>query len=121
MRTIIAGSRTVTKSDVFRAMFLCGISHRVTTVISGTAKGADEFGEAWAKFMGLPIEQYPADWNKHGKSAGYQRNAEMAKVADICVVVWDGESRGSKNMMDLAKKTGLLTIIYHAGERKLLT
>jgi len=35
---------------------------------------------------------------------GYVRNTQMAKYADACVVFWDGESRGTKHMIDLAKK-----------------
>lgn len=48
-----------------------------------------------------------ADWDIYGKSAGYIRNAEMAKYADACVVFWDGKSRGTKHMIDLAKKEGI--------------
>ena len=51
----------------------------------------------------------PADWNKHGKSAGYRRNEEMAKVADACICFWDGVSKGTMHMINLAKEYGLET------------
>jgi len=79
----------------------------ITTVISGTAAGVDVHGERWAEEQGIPVEKYPADWNKHGKSAGHIRNAEMADVADALVAIWDGESRGTKGMIELALKKGL--------------
>jgi hypothetical protein len=43
-------------------------------------------------------------WDIFGKSAGYKRNEEMAKVADACVIFWDGKSKGTKHMIDIAKK-----------------
>ena len=46
-------------------------------------------------------------WDIYGKSAGYKRNEEMAKVADSCVVFWDGKSSGTKHMIDLVKKFNL--------------
>ena len=54
----------------------------------------------------------PADWNKYGKSAGYKRNEEMANIADAALVIWDGESRGSKHMIDIAKKQKLQVYVY---------
>jgi hypothetical protein len=67
-------------------------------------------GERWAKENNLPIERYPADWDNHGKSAGYRRNAEMAENAEALLALWDFKSRGTKHMIDLALKAGL--VIY---------
>jgi len=77
-------------------------------IVSGTARGADEMGERFAKEKGYALKQFPADWDTFGKSAGYRRNSQMADYADACVVFWDGKSRGTKHMIDLAEKTGLL-------------
>ena len=77
------------------------------TIISGTARGADQLGERYAQENGYNLLKFPADWDKYGKSAGYKRNEEMAKVADACVVFWDGQSRGSKHMIDIAQKYNL--------------
>ena len=76
-------------------------------IVSGTAKGADQFGERYAISRLFTIKRFPADWDTHGKSAGYKRNEEMAKYADACVVFWDGKSKGTKHMIDLAKKYNL--------------
>lgn len=77
------------------------------TVISGTAKGADQLGEKYAKERGYNVVRMPADWKKHGKSAGYKRNQEMANVAMHCVCFWDQKSRGTGHMIDIATKGGL--------------
>ena len=63
--------------------------------------------------MGNPskVKRFVPDWNTYGKSAGYRRNAEMAKYASeaygVLFAFWDGQSRGTKHMIDLANKYGL--------------
>jgi len=111
MRTIIAGSRdNVTFKQVSDAMQAAPF--KITTVISGTARGADRYGEEIARIYGIPVERYPADWDRYGKSAGYKRNEQMAEVAQALVAVWDGQSKGTKHMIDIAKKHEL-TIYVH--------
>lgn len=77
-------------------------------IVSGKARGADSLGEAFAMEYWFPIEEFPADWDKHGKSAGHIRNEEMAKYATHCICFWDGSSRGTKNMIENAQKHGLI-------------
>lgn len=116
MRTIIAGSRCCTdKRDLIAALSACGWTP--TTVISGTAKGADRLGEAWAAEHDVPCERYPADWDRHGKSAGYRRNERMAECADALIALWDGQSRGTKHMIDIAKRNGLLVRVQMIGSK----
>lgn len=49
--------------------------------MSGGARGADRLGEKFAESCSFPFRRFPADWDKHGKSAGYIRNREMAIYA----------------------------------------
>lgn len=76
-------------------------------IISGHASGADSLGEKFAADHNLQCELFPADWEHHGKAAGPIRNAEMAEVTDALIAFWDGQSRGTKSMIDLAKRKGL--------------
>ena len=112
MKTIVAGSRKATYDHVKEALALCPWAAEISTVISGTAQGADQYGEAWALLCGLPIERYPADWGKHGKAAGPIRNRQMAENAEALIAVWDGASRGTKNMIDTAKSLGLRVFVH---------
>lgn len=79
--------------------------------ISGTARGADTLGEQFAYNYGYDVVRFPAKWDELGKRAGYVRNAEMAKYAvekyGVLFAFWDGKSKGTKNMIDLAKRYGL--------------
>ena len=112
MKVIIAGSRTVTDMRHLEAA-IARFDHPITAVISGCAKGADRLGERWAESYGIPVERYPADWDTHGKSAGYRRNEQMAEIADAVIILWDGTSRGSKHMIDIAKRKGLITLVHY--------
>mgnify|MGYP003135264608 CR=1 FL=1 len=116
-KLIVAGSRTFAPTDSDAAEFLSKLDKQLSNkakthqivIVSGTAAGADRFGEYYAKLRGYTVERYPADWATHGKSAGYKRNVRMAKVADALTTFWDGESRGTKHMIDIAQSHNLPT------------
>nr|NIQ79998.1 DUF2493 domain-containing protein [Anaerolineae bacterium] len=78
-----------------------------TEIISGTAKGADQTGEQWAKQNGVQVRRFPADWKKFGRKAGFRRNHQMLEEATALVAFWDGKSRGTKHMIEIAKKRGI--------------
>ena len=110
MRVIIAGSRDFNDYDfVVETIEMSGLN--ITTVVSGGARGVDALGEQYAEEMNLPLKVYPANWNEHGKSAGPIRNAKMAQNADALIAIWDGESRGTKNMIDTAHKRKLIVFV----------
>lgn len=83
----------------------------VLEFITGKARGADTLGEMFARAYGYKVKEFPADWDKYGKSAGYIRNKQMAEYAaesnGVLFAFWDGKSKGTKSMIDLATKYGL--------------
>jgi len=78
-----------------------------TEILSGRAIGVDEVGELWAMRHRVPLRLFPADWHSHGKAAGPIRNQQMSKNADALVLIWDGNSRGSTNMKQIAQAAKL--------------
>ena len=83
-------------------------------IVCGMAKGADRLGEELAKNKGFKIKYFPANWDLHGKSAGYHRNVEMAKYIledGMVLAFWNRRSQGTKHMIDTAKKLKIDTII----------
>lgn len=82
-------------------------------IVSGGARGADKLGEQYAQIAHYDVSRFPAAWDRYGKSAGYRRNADMAKFASedgnvgILIAFWDGKSRGTKHMIELAERYGL--------------
>lgn len=139
MKTIIAGSRTLGREHVEAAMKLW--ASPITEVVCGCAVGIDRAGEEWASAQEplVPVAYFPAwkdqnewalsrlppfksgqtesaiwygpQWYASGKSAGFQRNTRMAEYAEACICIWDGDSKGTFNMMRLAKKRGLKLLI----------
>ena len=110
MKVIIAGGRDFKDYDLLSLkcnLILEDTPFEEIEIVSGTARGADLLGEDYANKCSYPIKKFPADWDKYGKSAGHRRNAEMAEYADALICFWDGSSRGTKSMIELAKKKGL--------------
>lgn len=79
----------------------------IAVVISGKARGADFLGEQWAHQNGVPVEQYPADWDRHGKRAGMLRNEQMIDDGKPDVVCSFPGGRGTKHLRDYARKHGV--------------
>lgn len=112
MRTIIAGSRDITDMRLLeRAIRESGLV--ITEVVCGGARGVDQLGYEWAHHgNNIPVKLFPANWDKYGKGAGYRRNIEMAKYADALIAIWDGKSKGTKHMIDIAIEYKLKVIVY---------
>ncbi len=73
-------------------------------ILSGGASGADAIGERYALENGFKTEKHPADWKKYGRAAGPIRNKEMASLSDYVICFWDNKSKGTKSMIEYAKK-----------------
>lgn len=113
-KVIVAGSRTFNDYGLLKEKLDYYLSnYNNVEIVSGTAKGADQYGERYAKERGFSIKKFPAQWDKYGKKAGYLRNKQMAEYADALVAFWDGKSKGTKIMIDLAKQYGLqIRVVY---------
>lgn len=112
MKTIVAGSRSMTDYRVLQDA-IKQLPWIPTAIISGAARGVDRLGECYAEQKDIPLEQFPADWSRHGGRAGYLRNVQMAESAEACLVLWDGHSRGAKMMMDIARRKGLPLVVWY--------
>jgi hypothetical protein len=113
MKVIVAGSRDgFVAKNVFEAIEESPFVSDITEIVSGTARGVDRDGEYYATCNNIAVKHFPADWDAHGKAAGHIRNRQMAEYADALVAVWDGKSRGTKNMIDTMKKLGKPVYVY---------
>lgn len=116
IKVIVAGSRTFTDYELLKAelnMLIVPGFNREVEIVSGCCKGADTLGEQYAKEYGFKIKKYPADWDTYGKKAAYIRNNQMAKYATHCICFWDGKSKGTKMMIDLANANNLKIAIIN--------
>jgi len=106
MKLIIAGGRDYhLTSEDYGLLDRIHEAQPITRVVSGSAKGADECGEKWAKIKGIPVSGFIADWKQHGKKAGPMRNRRMAEYADALAAFPGG--RGTANMIEEARARNL--------------
>ena len=116
-RIIIAGSRNFDNYELLSSVVSENISGMENVeIISGGCSGADSLGERFADENGLELKVFQAEWGKYGRAAGPIRNKAMAEyasqVGDCMLIAFPiGSSRGTRNMIQMAKNYGIETII----------
>jgi hypothetical protein len=110
MKVIVAGSRSIVSYlIVAEAIEQAGLE--IDEVVSGGASGVDKLGELWARKHNVKVKRFPAQWDRLGRRAGFVRNSQMADYAEALIAVWDGESRGTKHMIEEMEERGKLVIV----------
>lgn len=114
-RVLVTGSRNwADREAIFNALLdQWEQSGGEMAVIHGGARGADQIAHRWATAteMGVSVEVHPADWDRHGKAAGFIRNQQMVDAgADVCLAFPLGESPGTRHCMKAAEKAGIPVI-----------
>lgn len=123
LRIIIAGSSDFNNYEMLREKSKETISRLLSkypgatiTIVSGTARGADQLGERFAKECGYTLKRFPANWKLYRGQAGPVRNRQMLNFAKektgILIVFWDGISRGTANMIGIAKEAGIPVFVF---------
>ena len=113
-KVIIAGSRNFCRYKLLQEKCDLVLANKApcVTILCGMARGADLLGKRYAEEKGYGVLPYPAEWDKHGRSAGYLRNKKMAENADALIAFWDGQSRGTEHMINLACKRNLEVRVF---------
>lgn len=113
MRVLITGGRTFTDRDWLWAGLDLIHSHPqmgpITEIIEGGATGADNRAQEWAHHREIRCVTCPAQWEKHGRSAGYIRNSEMAKMGPDLVLACPG-GKGTANMVAVAEASKIRVV-----------
>lgn len=109
MRLILAGSREFSDYNLLEKLTDEFIDHYLLPgefleIVSGTALGADTFGEIYAKNNKIDLTFFEPDWELYGDDAPKIRNTEMAKYGTHAVLFWNGMSSGTRHMIDECKK-----------------
>lgn len=113
MKVLVCGSRTWT-DDIAIRLRLTNLP-RGTTVLHGNARGADTIAATVAASLGLQVLSYPAQWDRHGRSAGYRRNVRMLNEKPDLVIAFQRDgSTGTQHVIDMARARGIPTEVYTA-------
>lgn len=121
-KVVIAGSRDYTDYDTVKKyadIVLKNVADEIE-IVSGRCRGVDMLGEKYAKERGYSIKYFPADWNRYKRAAGQIRNEAMAKYADALIAYWDGESTGTKGMIEYARQNHCKIIVVNYTTGKVL-
>lgn len=101
---VVFGSRSFTDevkmAEVIDNLYNSGWIEPEVAWISGMARGADITAANLLKRANQTLYEMPADWDRYGRSAGYRRNVDMATSSTKGICFWDGESRGTKHMLN---------------------
>lgn len=113
MRVLVCGGRDF--SDPLTLGSWLGGIHKnngpITLLIEGGARGADFMAKEFAKWQGIPVQSFPADWNAHGKAAGPLRNKQMLEEGKPDLVVAFQGGRGTANMVAQATAAGVRVLM----------
>ena len=124
---IVCGGKTEHPQETVNGFILEVLSELGITdceIVSGGCKGADISGEKFAEAHGFEVVRFLPDWKTFGRSAGIRRNAEMVNYISrfehpLVIAFWNGESRGTKFTIELARKKGIPVFIrYYADKSK---
>ncbi len=110
-KLVVAGSRSICSYDAL-AEYHQEAGMTAIEIVSGKARGVDTLGEELAAQLEIPVAEFPADWDKEPKAAGFIRNKQMAEYGDAGLLLWDGCSTGTKNMEQQLLKLGKVVKLY---------
>lgn len=127
MRLIIAGSRTIDDYEMVNDALLNSpwavnnLQHgqRIEEIVHGGAEGVDTIAGEVAEEHDIPVKVFDPQWEKYGKAAGPERNRIMAQYSDSLMAIWDGESKGTEDMIEKALSHGLDVYVKQSNGRKI--
>lgn len=85
-------------------------------VVSGGARGVDQWAQIYAEERGLDTLIFEADWDQHGRRAGLIRNHDIIGAADRVVAFWDKVSTGTQHSISLARKADKPVLVLYPGD-----
>lgn len=108
MRVLVCGGRDYSdEGRVYEVLDVFHEDYEVTAVITGGARGADEFARTWAKAAQVASLVFRPDWTESGKAAGPIRNQRMLDEGKPDIVIAFPGGRGTADMVKRARKAGV--------------
>jgi len=118
MKVIVCGSRDYTDRGLLNQVLDALLAEAgAVTIIHGAARGADGLAGRWARERGQQVQEFPAEWDKYGKRAGFLRNTKMLQEGKPHLVIGfysdpNAPSTGTAMMLDISNKAGVPTRSY---------
>lgn len=111
MKLAVVGSRMFTNYGYLckvleKYLTVKGISKDNLLIISGGAIGADSLARTWCEENNVGIIEHLPNYGISGEMAPIVRNGVIAAECDEMIAFFTGESRGTTNVINRAKKLG---------------
>lgn len=121
-RVLVTGSRNLTDYELVKQWILYAIPEEWlpedVDIIHGDARGADRLAGKVAHEFGMLERAFPADWDKYGKAAGYQRNSFLLEQEPDVVVGFPlPGAKGTWDMLKKAVDAGVETVVVYGGNK----
>ena len=107
MKVAIIGSRNLSVVEIQRYL-----PKGITEIVSGGARGIDSCARRYANQTGIKLTEFLPEYNRYGRSAPLKRNLQIISYADMVIAFWDGQSQGTKYVIDQCRKLGVKVIVY---------
>jgi hypothetical protein len=117
MNVLVCGDRNWdNKEAIMRQLRKIRETYDWVVLIHGGARGADTLAAEAARELEFDaIIECPAKWKSEGRPAGPKRNSRMLIFRPKRVLAFHeniAKSKGTKNMIELAKKNGIKVKLY---------
>lgn len=111
---LVCGGRDFNNYEIVRRSLAHLLNYDDVEIVEGGARGADRLARTFAEDHRIPFKTFSADWDQHGRSAGYIRNLAMLNYlltcreegAKVCVIAFPG-GKGTANMTEIATKADI--------------
>ena len=97
MKVAVVGSRTLNGPHYY--LIAGNIPGGASEIVSGGAAGVDRLAERYAAEHGLPMTVIRPDYKTYDRMAPLIRNSEIIEKSDFVLILWDGRSRGTLNVI----------------------
>ncbi len=99
MKVAVIGSRNLVVQDLGKYL-----PEETMEIVSGGAKGIDTCARKYALANGLKLTEFLPEYNRYGRGAPLKRNLQIIEYADCVLAFWDGQSRGTKFVIQHCKE-----------------
>ena len=114
MKVAVIGSRGLSVPNIGEYL-----PEDTTEIVSGGAKGVDASAREYALSRSIKLTEFLPEYTKYRRNAPYKRNAAIVEYSDLVIAFWDGQSKGTRFVIDECRRTEKpVRIVTMTGENK---
>ena len=107
MKVGVIGSRGLTVDNLEQYL-----PEDTTEIVSGGAKGIDTCAREYALSHDIKLTEFLPEYSRYGRGAPLKRNLQIIIYSDLGIAFWDGQSKGTKNVIENCKKLNVKVDVH---------